>query len=236
VVELLPGGLPRPTSVFVAGTNPTLLKWVTLGLLAPYSSRIFWTDIQLAGETFESTDPLGLGLVPADRLQIVHPTDLRREERAGQQAEAAATTVLRTDEHPEAIRRISEFLRLSTHTQELLSASTAIEKAPIIVASNAQRLNSLFPSATIVPTVQAFLEAGASLFMLWAGDPPPRRKVFDVVLHVEGSQPSRWREATLRCEKGISTGPLGSGTPHSVGELSSLAAYLEKSMPSRAMS
>jgi len=229
--ELLPGGLRRPTSIFVTGSSDVLLNWVTLALLEPYPSRLYWTVVQLPGEQFAPLDPLGRGVIPADRFDVVRPNDLRREEQAGRQAEVAAATVLRSDEAPEYVRRLTEFLRLPSHSQKLSATSTASSAAPILVLSNAHRLATLFPNTAISPTVQSFLESGASLVLVWAGPAPPRRKVFEIVLHVEGSDPHRWKEATLWCEQGISTSPLSGGKRPHLAELPSVASFLEKGMP-----
>ncbi|MGA8663975.1 MAG: hypothetical protein WB809_02750 [Thermoplasmata archaeon] len=229
--ELLPGGLRRPTSVFVVGPNDLLVNWVTVALLAPYPSRLYWTAVQLPGEKFGSLDPLGRGIIPADRVDVVNPNELRREESAGRQAEVAAATVLRADEPPEYVRRLTEFLRLPSHSQRLLASTTSGPEVPILVASNAQRLMSLFPNPSIGPTVQAFLDTGATLVLLWAGTPPARRKIFDIVLHVDGNEVLRWREATLWCEQGIATGPLSSGKRPRLAELPSIAKFLETALP-----
>ena len=231
--ELLPGGLRRPTSLFLSGSNQSLLNWVTLALLSPYAARIYWTAIQLPGESFESLDPLGRGVLPADHLDVVHPNRLRRQEEVGHQAEVAAATVLRSDEHPEALRRLVEFLRLPSHSQELLASTTGGSAPPILVLSNVIRIATLYSNSSVGPTVQSFLDSGAVLVLLWAGGVTPRRRVFDIVLHVEGTEPLRWREAVLWCEQGIQEGPLAGGRRHTVADLPSLASYLERWIPSR---
>ena len=232
--ELIPGGLRRPTSVFLVGSNSSLLNWVALALLSPYEPRVHWTSILLPGEVFEPLDPFGRGIIPADRLDIVHPNELRREEQAGRQAEAAAAVVVRSDEPPEFIRRLTDFLRLSSHSQALISATTSGSESPVLALSNVQRLNSLYPNSSIVPTVQAFLDSGASLVLLWAGELPARRKVFDIVLHVEGPDPLHWRETTLWCEQGVSAGPLRVGKRPRLAELPSLVSFLDRLVPATA--
>jgi len=230
-VDVLLGGLRRPLSVFLAGTSRPLLKWVALALLEPYSSRIHWTDLRVTGETLEPLDPIALHMVPADRLKILHPRELQRDDRASRLAETAATTVLRTDGAPEEFQRATEFVRLPPHTQARISTMPVEGGPPILVTANGHRLVSLYPIETIGPMVRSIVDSGTCFVLLWADAVPSVRDVFDVVLHLEGGGPGSWREAILRSEKGISTGPLGSGRPSRLSDLPEVARFLERSIP-----
>jgi len=224
------GDLQHPTSVFIAGPNRSMLKWVAFSLVAPHASRVYWTEIQLTGEALDPLDPLALHVIPEERLHVIHPNDLQSDEQDARRAETAVTTMVRSDEPPENLRRISDFFKLPPRTQARISSTSPGPLPPILIASNGHRLAGLYPSAAIGPMVRSFLESGATLFLLWADAPPERRAVFDVVLHVEGTGPSQWREATVRCEKGLSTGPLASGTPCRLADLPPIAAVLERSI------
>ncbi len=231
--DLLPGDFAKPTSIFIFGTDRALLKWVTLALLAPYSSRAYWTDVRLDGETLDPLDPLALHAVPEDHLHVVHPREMERDEQEAQRAEAAAATMIRSDEVPESLRRISEFLRLPAHTQARIASVAMGDQPAILIASNAHHLVGIYPRESIGPIIHAILDSGVCLFVLWTGAPPPLRTVFDVVLSVDGNA-SHWRDSTLQCEQGVATGLLGPGKPCRLGELPSIARVLEGAIPETA--
>jgi hypothetical protein len=228
--ELFPGDFAKPAAVFVFGTNRPLLKWVTLALLSPYSSRAYWTDVRLEGETLEPLDPLALHAVAEDHIHVVHPKEMERNEQEAQRVEAATATMVRSDEVPESLRQISEFLRLPAHSRARV-ASVAVSGQPaIMIVSNAHHFVGIYPRESVGPIIHAILESGVCLFVLWTGPPPPLRTVFDVVLSVEGDV-AHWRDATLTCEQGIPTGPLGPGRPCRLGDLPAIARVLERSIP-----
>jgi hypothetical protein len=229
--DVLPGGFQQPLSVFVAGTSRSLLKWVASALLAPYSSRVYWTDLRVTGETLEPLDPIALHAVPDERVHVLHPRELQRDEQGCRLTEAAVATVLRSDEPPDDLQRTSEFLRLPLHTQERISSMCYGGEPSILVTANAHRLVGLYPIETIGPMVRSILDSGTCFILLWADAVPSLRTLFDVVLQVEGSGPAHWRDATVRCEKGILTGPLGSGRPCRLSDLPLVAEVLERSIP-----
>jgi hypothetical protein len=224
--ELLPGNLRSPTSVFIFGNDRPLLKWVALALFAPFSSRVYWTDIRLEGETLEPLDPFALHAVPRDRLVVVHPRGLQPEDSDARRVEAAAAAMFREDEPPDSIRRIAEFLRLPTHTQERISSTIYGMEPSVIVAANAHRLAALYSPDSIGPMISTILGAGTCLVILWADAATSLREVFDVVLKVEGSGPSDWPQATLSCEKGIA-----SGKPVRLFDLPPIARVLKERLP-----
>ena len=230
--DVLPGGLRTPSSVFISGTSRPLLKWVALALLAPSSSRVYWTCVRLAGEELEPLDPMTLGVVPDERIHILQPHDLQPEDQEARRAESAAGQMLRSDEEADSVQRIFDFLRLPSHTQERLSTTFRDQEPAILIAANAHRLVGLYTSDSIGPVIRSIVGSGACLVALWADAPPKLRSVFDLVLRVEGNGPASWRDATLTCEKGIDTGPLAGGTPVRLAELPTVASVLERSLPS----
>ena len=228
--DLLPGDFAKPSSVFVFGTNRPLLKWVTLALLAPYAARAYWTDVRLDGEALDPLDPLALHAVPDDHVHVVHPREMERNEQEARNVDAAAATMLRSTEVPESLRQISEFLGLPAQSRARI-ASVAVEGQPaIMIVSNAHHFVGIYPRESVGPIIHAIVDSGVCLFVLWTGTPPPLRSVFDVVLHVEGDA-VHWREATLQCEQGISTGPLGPGKACPLAELPPIVRVLERALP-----
>jgi hypothetical protein len=231
VSAIFPGGLREATSVFVAGTDRSLLKWVVLALLEPCSDRSYWTDVRLEGEELEPADPIRLNAIPADRLHVLSPQQLRQDDADARRAESAAAVMLHADEPPESVRRIFEFLRLPEHTQQRIVSTFAGDAPAVLVLANAQRLIGLYPADAVGPIVHAIVDAGACVVALWSEALPTARSAFDVVLHVDGRTPADWRNARIRCEKGLAAGPLAHGVQVRLGDLPPVAEVLARSIP-----
>jgi hypothetical protein len=231
VPEIFPGGLRQATSVFIAGSSRPLLKWVALALLEPYASRVYWTDIRIEGEEPEPDDPIATNVVSPDRVHVLHPLDLRTDDADVARAEAVAPKMFHSDEPPEAVRRIFNFLRLPEHSQQRIVSTFAGDEPAILVLANAQRLVGVFPAERTGPMVNAVVDAGACIVSLWTEALPPVRSAFDMVLLVEGGNPADWRSAQMRCEKGIASGPLAHGVTVRLDSLSCLASVLERKFP-----
>jgi hypothetical protein len=234
VPGVFPGGMRQATSVFIAGTNRPLLKWVALALLDPFAKRTWWTDVRMEGEVLEPEDPVGTNVIPPERVHVLHPRQLRADEADARRAERAATVMLHHDEKPESVRRIFEFLKLPEHSQERIVSTFAGDEPAILVLANAQRLMGLYPASAVQPMITSIVDAGASIVVLWSEALPPERAGFDIVLHVEGSGPQAWRAARLRCEKGIASGPLAHGVTVRLDGLETVAPVLEQFLPSSA--
>jgi hypothetical protein len=231
VADVFPGRLRQATSIFIAGTSRPLLKWVALALLEPYSRRVYWTDVRFEGETRDPMDPLVVGVVPAERVHDLPARELQPDEVGARRVEAAATTLLRSDEPPETVRRFFDFLRLPQHSQERIASTFSSDEPAILVLANSQRLSGNFPSDAVAPMVHSIVDAGACIVSLWAEALPEARSAFDVVLHVEGTAPADWRRATLRCEKGLSAGPLAHAVTVPLVDLPGVAGTLDRLVP-----
>jgi hypothetical protein len=230
-VELFPGGFRKPSSVFISGTSRSLLKWFAFASLAPYASRVYWTDVRLPGEILDPLDPMTVHAIPGDSVYALSPQDLRPDDQGARKAEAAAATMLESEETPGSIQGLVEFLRMPSHAQRLISTTGRADVPSILVTANAQRLASVYSLDRIAPLMRTMLESGTCQVALWAEAPTTHISTFDVIIHLEGSGPTDWRNATVHCEKGISTGPLASGKAHRLSEIVPIASILEKFLP-----
>ncbi|MGP8077728.1 MAG: hypothetical protein ACLQD8_03300 [Thermoplasmata archaeon] len=228
---LFPGGFRKPSSVFISGTSRPLLKWFAHASLAPYASRVYWTDVRLPGEILDPLDPMAVHAVPEETVYVLSPGELRPDDQGARQAETAAATMLRSDDSTNSLQGLVEFLRMPHHAQKLISATGRGDLPSILVTANSQRLATLYPEDRIAPLMRAMLESGTCQVALWAEAPTTLTSVFDVILHVEGNGPTDWRTATVRCEKGISTGPLASGKAHRLSDIEPVARILERFLP-----
>jgi hypothetical protein len=231
VAEIFPGGLRQATSIYVAGTSPPLLKWVAIGLFRAYASRLYWTEVRSAGEALESLDPIDLKVVPPERVHVVLPEDLKRDVVEIPRVEPPTATMYPTDKPSEAVRQVFRLLQLPVHTQERIASSFYSDEPALLVLANSHRLTDAYPKDMVAPIVRAITDAGACLVALSAGEVPEFRMASDIVLRVNGSGPSQWRRTTLRCEKGISRGPLAYGSVVPLTELPQVAAALASALP-----
>jgi len=229
--ELFPGGFRKPTAVFVSGGSRTLLKWFAHAALAPYAGRVYWTDVRLPGEVLDPLDPMQLRVIPEDSVYVLSPRELQPDDQGARQAEAAAATMLHSDEPTSSIEGLVEFLRMPSHAQKLISSTGRPDAPSILVTANAQRLATVFSPERIAPLMRAMLEAGTCQVALWAEAPTTLTSMFDVMLRVEGSGPADWRNATVECDRGIDSGPLAVGRVRRFSEVPALASVLEKSVP-----
>ncbi len=229
--ELFPGGFGKPTSVFISGPSRSLLKWFAFSSLAPYASRVYWTDVRLPGEILDPLDPMTVHAIPEESVYVLQPRDLQPDDQGARQAEAAAATMLKSDETTNSIEGLVEFLRMPSHAQKLISTTGRIDAPSILVTANAQRLATVYSQDRIAPLMHAMLESGTCQVALWAEAPTTFTSIFDVILHLEGYGPTDWRNATVQCERGISTGPLASGKARRLSDIGPIAAVLEKSIP-----
>jgi hypothetical protein len=229
--ELFPGGFGKPSSVFISGTSRSLLKWFAFASLAPYAPRVHWTDVRLPGEILDPLDPMTIHAIPDESVYILQPQELGPDDRGASQAEAAAATMIKSDETPHSIEGLVEFLRMPSHAQQLISSTGRADAPSILVTANAQRLATVYSLDRIAPLMKVMLESGTCQIALWAEAPTTHTSIFDVILHLEGSGSADWKRATVRCEKGISTGPLAVGKTPRLSEIESVAAILEKQIP-----
>jgi len=229
--ELFPGVFGKPSSVFISGTSRSLLKWFAFASLAPYASRVYWTDVRLPGEILDPIDPMTVHAIPEESVYVLSPRDLQPDDQRAQQAEAAAATVLRSDEPVHSLQGLVEFIRMPLHAQKLISATGRIDAPSILVTANAQRLATVYSLDRIAPLMRAMLESGTCQVALWAEAPTIHTSMFDVILQVEGHGPTDWRNATVQCERGISAGPLASGNAHRLSDIGPIATILERSIP-----
>jgi hypothetical protein len=231
VDELFPGGFRKPIAVFIHGSSRTLLKWFAYAALSPYASRVYWTDVRLPGEILEPLDPMSMRALPEESVYVLSPRELQPDDTGALRAEAAAATMLHSDEPTNALKGLVEFLRMPAHAQQLISTTGRMDDPSILVTSNAQRLASVYSADRVPQLMRAMLDSGTCQVALWAEAPTSFLTMFDVILHLEGTGPSDWRNATVRSEKGISSGPLASGKPVRVPALPSIAYILDKWFP-----
>jgi len=219
---LIPELTERPTSVFLHGSNRALLNWVMYALLDRSNPDFRWTDVRLREEPLDPLDPLARHVIPESQLSLVEPDELQRSPVSS----SSFSALVRPDEPDESTRRALAFLRLPTHTQDLISRTSPRTTPAQFGLSNAHRLLAAFPAKTVQPTLRAILDSGISLVMTWADAAPSGSRAYDFVLGLEGGGPADWKEAVLHCVIGNSAGPVRAGERLKLGRLPSIADVL----------
>jgi hypothetical protein len=217
--------LDRPTSAVLYGSDRPLLNWVAYALASADDPGFHWTDVRLAGEVLAETDPLSLGVIPPDRLNIRYPHELLPNDA---DANMAIAGVVRGDDTSDAMRRLMDFIRLPVDAQRLLAQGPAGGRPRVFVLSNGHRLVSSYPPNTLASVLGAIVGAGAAMFMTFADSPPASHVAFQSALYLHGHDPKAWKQATLKVERGPSSGPLQAGREYRLDELEVVASVLAR--------
>jgi len=217
----------RPTSVVVYGTSRPLLNWVAYAWASAVDPRFIWIDVRLPGEVLATVDPLSRNLIPPERLNVVHPHELVANSVV---TNVAIGGVVRDEESADAVRRLVDFLGLPSITQEVLARAPVGGPPMVLVFSNAHRVVAAYPPKAAASVVRAVVDSGVTLLSTFADAPFEARHAFDIILHLEGSDPKEWRRATLRVEKGPSVDPLRPGSRFGLGEFEAIASVLARDL------
>jgi hypothetical protein len=217
----------RPVSVLIVGECRPLVNWLAFALVNQCDPGFYWTDVRDPAEASDPYGPVGIGRVPDPRLSLVYPEQLERNDEEARLAGTAAATVVRSDAEPDAFRRLEGFLRLPSHTQEVIAATRPGPRVRFLVLANSERIAHMYPEGTVDPVVRAILATGCSLVMTFVASPPPARRFFDFVPHVRGASAREWPSSTVHCEKGIGEGLLATGSVFPLAEFPGLLRELE---------
>lgn len=193
-------------SVFVYGPCRPLVNLTLYALAEATNPGFHWLDIGVPGEQRLPTDPVKLGWVPEERLWLVdHPDQLRPNDLT---ANLALYGLIRSDEPPDSLVQISEFLRLPDLSQRILAYRPEDGRPGVLAVTNAHRAIAIYKTARISPLLGVHTRAGFSVYVGYSDEPGPGRKVFDYVFRLECEHLNEWQSGRLVCEKGISNGPL----------------------------
>jgi hypothetical protein len=219
---------PKPTSLFICGNDRSLLNWVAYAVAIANDRTFSWTDLRQADQRPDGDDPLSRNVIPSGQLRVLRPQELALNTS---HANLAVSGVVRSDEPPENVQRLLDFLRLPDPTQQTLARPRGDGGIRTAVLSNSHRLAALYPALNDVQsTVRAIVASDAILIMTFADAPPEGRVAFETVLLVDGSVRAGWRNATVRVEKGLAAGPFAAGRQFLLGEFSALANVLARSL------
>ncbi|MGP8078864.1 MAG: hypothetical protein ACLQD8_05495 [Thermoplasmata archaeon] len=185
------------------------MNLVLFGLSEEANTKFHWCDVRDSGATASELDPKELGWIDPTRFWEVDRFEGLASDNA--QANAAVFELVRSDEPPETLARLADFLRLPKTVRRILSEIDTSESPGLLAVANADRLASALPESVLGPILEAFEGAGCSLFVGSANPLPSVRARFARVVRVEGNSPRFWQNAALVLETGSSVSSLRPG-------------------------
>lgn len=196
----------RPNSVLVYGPSRPAVTLALFALAEATNPLFQWVDIGVPGEERTPFDPVRLGWIPHERLwPIEHPDSLRPDDIS---ANLALFGLIRSDEPPEALVQITEFLRLPETSQRIIAHRPNNGKPGVVAVANAHRVMASFPTSRVPPILSVHKNAGFSVVVGYVELVGPGRMLFDFVFRLECENVLDWKKGQLVCEKGITSGPL----------------------------
>jgi len=190
------------------------------------SPHFQWLEIGVPGEVRPSVDPIQLGWIPPERLWLVdRPESLRPNDLA---ANLTLFGLIRSDEPPETLEQVTDFLRLPETSQRILSSRRPDGRPCALVVANAHRVMAAYPVARIPSILALHANAGFSVIVGCVDSVGAGANLFDFVFHVDGQEFSEWPRSHLVCEKGIASGPLQDASSVPLEEVPMIASVLSK--------
>jgi hypothetical protein len=223
----------QPSSVLIYGAHRSLVNLTLFGLATTTNPEFEWVEIEETHDERPRFDPVQLGWIPKGRLWLVdHPDALRPDDLS---ASLSLTRTIRSDEPPEVLAQITEFLRLPDRSQRILATRPPYGKPGVVAIANAHRVEGNFAASRVPSILTVHRNAGFSVFIGYNEAAGAGRDVFDFVFHLDGDNQNvaDWRENQLICERGITSGPLRDSRPVLLGDIPILASVLSRALPSR---
>lgn len=223
----------RPSATFLWGDSRAVVNRVLFAVAHANDSGAFWLDLRGPREESGGESPLDLGWIPADRQYVVdQPEDARPQDALGN---LALFTVIRSDEPPTALSRISDFLRLPSVAQEILSRSSPGEGHQVVAVANSDRVRRYYPTTPegVRAVLEPFLEA--SVHPIFGARSPvgEGRWAFEFVFEVRARTLSSWEKGELVCEKAPEGSPFRAGTAVPLSRFPAIAKALSGTSPSK---
>lgn len=218
----------RPNSVLVYGARRPLVNLTLFALATTTNPDFEWVEIGVPKEDRTLFEPVQLGWIPEDRLwRVDQPDALLPDDRS---ANLSLVGTIRSDEPPEILAQMIEFLRLPDRSQRILATRPPEDKPGVVAVANAQRAEGTFAASRVPSILAVHRNAGFSVFVGYAESPGPGRDLFDFVFHLNGENENvaDWRKSQLVCERGITSGPLRDSRSVPIEEIPILADVLSR--------
>ena len=229
MVKFDPRTLTRgPWSTLVWGANRAVANRVLWALVSANDPAAHWLEIRTGeGDPSDREGPADLHWVPAHRLLVAR--ELGSVVPQDAVANLALMTIIRADEPAHELLRLSDFLRLPSAAQDLISQLGSTAGARSIAISNTDRIREYFPRdpRQMRPVFDRFLEAHLHPFFSVVGQGTERRFASDFVFEVQGATLAHWKEGKLLCEQAPGDSPLSQGDSVPLKEVPEISAALQ---------
>ncbi len=187
-------------SVLVHGSSRSLVNLLLYAVSENANQEFRWLDVRTPEESVPRWDPVRLGWIDSKRVWTIDPVSGLEPDHLG--ANAALFEIVRSDEPPETLAHIAEFLRLPALVQEILGEMPPTGNANLLAVSNVDRLEQRFDVSVLGPALSAFAWARCALFVGYTGPTPPGAEQFTQSIRIEGDSPTLWRDARIHFERG----------------------------------
>jgi hypothetical protein len=193
-----PGSPPVTTLVY--GPSRPLVTLLLYALADDANPRFHWLDIRRESEPPATWDPGRLGWLEERRSWVADPVQGLSPDNA--RANAAIFHVIRSDEPPAVLSRLTDFLRLPPTIQEILGEMPAAGDSNLLAVANVDRISGSIPESALGPILAAFAWLRCALFVGHVGSPGAAAGRFTRVVRIDGSALDLWREARVYFERG----------------------------------
>ncbi len=206
-LEFPPELAARPSGVLIWGDVRPAVHTVALAIARRISNAFLWVESREPDEPISAEEPSERGLISRGRLVLVRTAQVRPDDATANMAMWALAKGAGRDTH------LADLLRLPEVVRTALLGTGESRRPRVLVAANLDHVQELYPSSIegTRAIVEVFRRQAVSLVACLLG-PDERRWAFDYVFRLEFPSPTKWRDGAIRCEKGISTGPLAEGS------------------------
>jgi len=219
----------RPVSAIVYGASRPLVHLALYALAHATNPEFVWVEVRVPGEIPHRLDPVTLGWVPQDRVITIDHTETQKADAAA--PPSAISSMIAAEGSGLEFARVAEYLRLPDSCQRILSDGPADGQPGLVAVTDAQRLRAAYTPSRVPPLLSLHISAGYSIFIGFADAAGPDRMLFDYVFRLDGESAHEWRDSSLTCEKGDSSGPLRVGHSVRLPQIGFLEKTFERALP-----
>ena len=202
----------RAWATFLWGDSRPVLNRVLFAMVQANDSSPYWLDIRGPANVVSEPGPVELGWIPRDRLFVTGESSDARPQHSG--SSPHLSSLVSSDEPPQELSKISDFLRLPPIAQEIVSRVERTQTCHVVAIANSDRVRSEYPMDVegVRHVIEAFLAAPILPFFCATSPPGPGRWAFDFVFELRAKDLRSWRDGVLVPERA----PAGTG--FTVGE------------------